>query len=145
MSTASTVVDTGTTFGARAAARLRDEQVVWLTTVDPHGVPQPTPVWFWWDGDDEVVIRSQPGTAKLRNVRTTPGVALHLNSTPSGGDVVVLLGEGRVDDAGLTADERAAYDAKYADGIRGLGMTPGGFHADYSVTLRVRVRRLRGF
>ncbi|MFC7877631.1 TIGR03667 family PPOX class F420-dependent oxidoreductase [Isoptericola sp. NPDC057391] len=145
MSAVSTVVDTATTFGARAAARLRDEEVVWLTTVDPHGTPQPTPVWFWWDGDDEVVIRSQPGTAKLRNVGLAPGVALHLNSTRSGGDVVVLLGEGRVDDAALTSDERAAYDAKYADGMRGLGMTPDGFHADYSVTLRVRVRRLRGF
>ncbi|GAA1727351.1 hypothetical protein GCM10009809_23840 [Isoptericola hypogeus] len=139
------IVDTETTFGARAADRLGKEDVVWLVTVDPRGVPQPTPVWFWWDGDGELVIKSQPATAKLRNLRANPGVAVHLNSTPSGGDVVVLTGEGLVDETGLSAPERAGYDAKYARGIRGLGMTPDEFHADYSVTVRVRPRRLRGF
>ncbi|MGO1239848.1 MAG: hypothetical protein ACTMHU_00280, partial [Cellulosimicrobium funkei] len=39
-------VDSTTRLGSRAAARLADEQVVWLVTVDPHGTPQPTPVWF---------------------------------------------------------------------------------------------------
>ena len=138
-------VDTTTRLGSRAAARLADEQVVWLVTVDPHGTPQPTPVWFRWDGADEIVVKSQPRTAKLRNVRANPRVAVHLNSTPSGGDVVVLTGTASVDDDGLSAAERSAYDAKYDDGIRGLGTTPDGFHDDYAVTLRVRLERLRGF
>jgi PPOX class probable F420-dependent enzyme len=138
-------IDTTTDLGARAAARLGDEQVLWLVTVDPHGTPQPTPVWFRWDGADEVVVKSQPRTAKLRNVRGNDRVAVHLNSTRSGDDVVVLTGTAAIDDDGLSPQERTAYDAKYDEGIRGLGMTPDGFHEDYSVTVRVRLERLRGY
>nr|WP_255372090.1 TIGR03667 family PPOX class F420-dependent oxidoreductase [Cellulosimicrobium sp. CUA-896] len=114
-------------------------------TVDPHGAPQPTPVWFLWGAGGDVVLQSQPRTAKLRNVRGNERVAVHLNSTRSGGDVVVLTGTAVVDAAGLTPAERAAYDEKYADDIRGLGTTPDAFHADFSVTVRVRPERLRGF
>ncbi|MDF2806999.1 MAG: class F420-dependent oxidoreductase [Cellulosimicrobium sp.] len=138
-------IDTATDLGARAAARLADEQVIWIVTVDPDGAPQPTPVWFRWDGADEVVVKSQPRTAKLRNVRRNDRVAVHLNSTPSGDDVVVLTGTAAIDDGGLSREERAAYDAKYDEGVRGLGTTPDGFHADYSVTVRVRLERLRGY
>ncbi|WP_435735555.1 TIGR03667 family PPOX class F420-dependent oxidoreductase [Cellulosimicrobium sp. PMB13] len=141
----SAVIDSGTEHGRRAAARLADERVVWLVTVDPHGTPQPTPVWFLWGAGGDVVLQSQPRTAKLRNVRANPRVAVHLNSTRSGGDVVVLTGTATVDDAGLTPAERAAYDEKYAADIQGLGTTPDGFHADYSVTVRIRPERLRGF
>jgi PPOX class probable F420-dependent enzyme len=139
------VIDTSTDLGARAAKRLADEQVLWLVTVDPHGTPQPTPVWFWWDGADGIVVKSQPRTAKLRNARAHPQVALHLNSTRSGGDVVVLTGTASVDDAALASVERADYDAKYEEDVRGLGMTTDGFHADYAVTLRIHLDRLRGF
>lgn len=140
-----TAIDTTSDLGSRAASRLTDELVVWLVTVDPHDAPQPTPVWFLWDGGDEVVLRSQPRTAKLRNVRRNHHVAVHLNSTRSGDDVVVLTGTAAIDDGGLTPEERVAYDAKYDEGIRSLGMTPDGFHGDYSVTVRVRLERLRGY
>ncbi|MBD8079323.1 TIGR03667 family PPOX class F420-dependent oxidoreductase [Cellulosimicrobium arenosum] len=140
------VVDRSTEHGRRAAERLSADQVVWFVSVDPHGTPQPTPVWFWWDeGTGELVVQSQPRTAKLRNVRAQPRVAVHLNSTPGGGDVVVLTGSARIDDAGLTSDERSAYDGKYAVGLRGLNMTADDFHADYSVTVRITPERVRGF
>src|SRR6266581_1156609 len=42
--------DPSTPFGERVARRLRDERLIWLTTVDAKGIPQPTPVWFLWDG-----------------------------------------------------------------------------------------------
>jgi hypothetical protein len=72
-------------------------------------------------------------------------VALNLNATRSGGDVVVLTGVATHDEAGFTVDELARYDAKYARDIRGLGMTPEQFHSDYSEVIRVRVKKLRGF
>ena len=34
---------------AAAAARLRTEPVIWLTTVARSGQPQSTPVWFLWE------------------------------------------------------------------------------------------------
>ncbi len=32
-------------------ARLREEVIVWLTTVRSDGQPQSVPVWFLWDGE----------------------------------------------------------------------------------------------
>jgi PPOX class probable F420-dependent enzyme len=137
-------IDTGTTVGARAAERLDQELVVWLTTVDPAGTPQPTPVWFLPSGP-EVVILSEPRKAKLRNAAANPRAALSFNSTGTGWDVQVLTGLLALDQAGLTADERARYDAKYAGAIADLGMTPEQFHAAYSQALRFTPERLRGF
>ncbi|MFE6969674.1 TIGR03667 family PPOX class F420-dependent oxidoreductase [Isoptericola sp. NPDC057653] len=142
-------VDLSTPHGLRAAERLRTEEVVWLTTVDPSGTPQPTPVWFLWqpgdDGVGEVLLLSRPGTAKLRNVRRSPRVALHFGTDEVGDDVVVLVGRAAVDDGGLTAHQAAAFDARYAGPIRRLGMTPDQFRAEYAVLLRVVPDRLRGW
>ena len=72
-------IDTTTERGARVAARLRDELVAWLVTVKPDGTPVPTPVWFWWDGET-VLVYSQPGKPKLRNIAANPRVALALRT-----------------------------------------------------------------
>jgi PPOX class probable F420-dependent enzyme len=135
-------IDTSTRFGARAERRLAAETVGWLVTVDPSGTPQPTPVWFLRSGDD-LLICSQPKTAKLRNLAANPRAALNLNSTETGGDVVVITGTGTVDR--LSPDELAAYNEKYGSHIEGLGMTNEGFHADYSVVIRIAADKLRGF
>ena len=45
------MIDLETEFGARVARHLREEIVVWMTTVSPSGAPLPRPVWFLWDGD----------------------------------------------------------------------------------------------
>ena len=89
-------IDTSTDFGARVARHLEDDQVVWLTTVGPDGTPQPSPVWFLWDGDT-ALVRSQPSTPKLRNIEQRPRVSLHFNCTPNGGDVVILTGDAWVE------------------------------------------------
>lgn len=72
-------------------------------------------------------------------------MALNFNATHSGGDVGVLSGTAVIDGTPLTGDELAAYNAKYADDIAGLGMTTDGFHADYSVVIRITPDKLRGF
>ena len=41
------MLDTTTESGARAERRLRDEEIVWLTTVRRDGQPQSVPVWFY--------------------------------------------------------------------------------------------------
>ncbi|CAM3648145.1 TIGR03667 family PPOX class F420-dependent oxidoreductase [Occultella aeris] len=137
-------IDTRTDLGARVSARLTGETVAWLTTISPSLVPQPVPVWFTWTGS-QLLVASQPGTHKVRNIAARPGVSVSLNSTPSGGDVVVLTGTAAVDPGPLTGSELAAYDAKYTTDIQGLGMTSDDFHADYSQVVRVSVTRLRGF
>ncbi len=137
-------IDTSTAFGARIEKQLAEEQVVWLTTVGKSGTPAPNPVWFHWNGR-EVLVFSQPAKAKLHNIEAQPRVALHFNATFTGGDVGVLSGSAVVDPAGPTDEEKAVYDAKYAEGLESLSMTPSDFHADYSMLIRITPDRLRGF
>ncbi|MEV6323080.1 TIGR03667 family PPOX class F420-dependent oxidoreductase [Nocardia sp. NPDC051787] len=138
------VVDTETEFGTKVAERLNRESVLWLTTVGPTGTPQPNPVWFQWR-DGEFLIFSKPGQPKIRNILRNPRVALNLNSTVTGGDVVVLTGVARVDEQRPGADEIAAFTTKYTDGLRSIDLTGEQFYAEYSVVLRVTPDRLRGF
>ena len=90
------IAERGTEFGTRADRRLHEEMIGWLVTVRPDGLPLPVPVWFLWDGET-IVVYSQPGTPKLRNIAANPKVALHLDGNGRGGDIVVVSGEARVD------------------------------------------------
>jgi PPOX class probable F420-dependent enzyme len=137
-------IDTATPFGARAARRLREEHVAWLTTTSEDATPQPVPVWFLWDGADSILIYSQPGTAKLRNIAARPRVSLNLNGNGDGGDIVVVLGSAALSDD-PPAHELPAYVEKYLGFIERNGWTPESFAADYSVPLRITASRLRGF
>ena len=137
-------IDTSTDFGKRIARQLDDEKVLWLTTVAKSGTPAPKPVWYLWH-DGVVLVSSQPGTAKVQHVAARPRVALNFNATHTGGDVGVLTGDAVIDTSGLTPDELTAYNAKYADDITRLGMTPDQFHASYSVLIRITPDKLRGF
>lgn len=141
---ATPVVDTETEFGAKVAERLNRESILWLTTVGPTGTPQPNPVWFQWR-DGEFLIFSKPGQPKVRNIQRNPRVALNLNSTASGGDVVVLTGTARVVEQRPGSTEIDAFTTKYADGLRSIGLTDEQFYAEYSVVLRITPDRLRGF
>ena len=59
------MLDTTSEAGARAEKRLREEAIIWLTTVRSDGQPQSVPVWFLWEGETFLVY-SQPGRQKLR-------------------------------------------------------------------------------
>src|SRR3970040_2306872 len=83
------MLDPTTEFGKRAERRLNAEKIIWLTTVRKDGMPQPVPVWFWWDGGT-VLIFTQPGSQKLRNLEHNAKAALHLDSNGRGGGYVVL-------------------------------------------------------
>jgi PPOX class probable F420-dependent enzyme len=136
-------LDPGTEFGARALRRFGDELIGWLVTVNGRGAPQPSPIWYLWDGDS-FLLYSQPDTPKLRNIAANPRVALHMNDDGRGDDVVIVSGRARVsDDPG--ADRVPDYLAKYAELIERNGWTPESFAADYSVPVRIEPRGVRGF
>jgi PPOX class probable F420-dependent enzyme len=137
------VIDEGTEFGARAARHLREEIVVWMTTVTPAGSPIPRPVWFIWDGADSVLMYSQPRT-RIRNIEANPRVTLNFAGDGGGGDVVVLSGRASVDRELPTADGHPEYLAKYGEHIARIGMTPETFTREYSVPVRIRLTNLQG-
>jgi PPOX class probable F420-dependent enzyme len=139
-----TLIDQSTEFGKRATERLGSEDVGWLTTTGKSGTPAPNPVWFLWR-DDTLLVFSQPDKPKLRNIARNPRVSLNLNSDRTGGEIVILSGTATIDAGGQTDDELAAFTAKYAEPIKGLGMTNEQFFADYSTLIRIAPDRIRGF
>lgn len=135
--------DFTTPHGQRAAERLRQEEIIWLTTVGGDGMPQPSPVWFLWEGET-MLIFSQPKVPKIANIRREPRVALHFDSDGKGGDIVVLTGRAEVVDNAAPATIPEAYLAKYAAGIKDIGMTPEEMAASFSAAIRVTPTTLRG-
>jgi PPOX class probable F420-dependent enzyme len=136
------MIDESTEFGARVARHLREDTVVWLTTVTPSGAPLPSPVWFWWDGEETVRVFSLPDTGRVRAVRNNPKVSLNFPGNGQGGDIVVLSGEATVGDD--SAAQHAEYAEKYAPGFQRLGLTAEQFAAKYSAPLVIRLTKVRG-
>jgi PPOX class probable F420-dependent enzyme len=137
------VIDESTEFGARVARHLREEIVVWLTTVTPAGAPLPMPVWFVWDGAESVAMYSEPG-ARVRNIEANPHVTLNFHGDGRGGDIVVLSGKAEIDRDAPQTDQSPGYLSKYDEHIARIGMTPETFAQHYSVPVRIQLTRLRG-
>ncbi len=137
-------LDTGTKLGARVEQRLREEQVIWLTAVDAHSIPQPNPVWFLWDGSS-ILIYSQPQAKKVAHIRKNPHVALNFNATEDGSDVAVITGEAHVEENALPVNANKVYAEKYRQGMADIGQTADSMARDYSTLIRVTPKHLRGF
>ena len=82
-------------------------------------MPQPTPVWFQWDGST-FLIYSQRDKPKLRNIAADPNVALHFNADDEGEQVFVLFGTARLDPSAPSVLGNPEYLRKYDDGIRSI-------------------------
>jgi PPOX class probable F420-dependent enzyme len=118
---------------------LKGDEIVWLTTVTPSGRPAPRPVWFIWNGT-EVIIYSQPDVAKLKHIAGNSHVSLNFNSSPGGGDVVVLSGRAEVvKDAPLPSQVPVLVD-KYQETITAMGYTKE-WYDPYNVAIRVTLDR----
>jgi len=118
-----------------AEERLRTETIVWLSTVRANGRPHIVPVWFLWDGSS-VLIFSQPDKQKVRNLQHNQNVALALDSTNEGEDVVVLEGKAKL----LSAEETtfpSAYVEKYGQHIKDMGQTPEAMAMSYSQAIQI--------
>ena len=137
------MIDQDSELGARAARRLRDEVVIWMTTVTPDGSPLPRPVWFIWDGAESAVIYSRP-SPRVRNLETNPRVTLHFDGDGGGGDIIVFSGTAAVDPELPPADQSPQYLEKYDEHIARIGMTPESFAGAYSVPVRIRFTRVDG-
>jgi PPOX class probable F420-dependent enzyme len=137
------MIDTTTEFGQRVARRLVEARIVWLTTLDSNGMPQPRPVWFLWNGET-FLIYSRPDTQKLKHIAQRPQVSLNLDGDGQGGNIVVLTGWAEIDPAAPPADQVPAYVEKYQSGFARIRMTPAEFAANYPVALRVTPLKLRG-
>lgn len=131
------------TIAPEIAERLDRTLIAWLTTVTPDGQPQSSPVWFLRDGE-RFVIYSLANAPRVRNVRVNPRVALNLNSTDDGGQVVTVEGTATLED-GPPSTTLPAYQAKYQALIAEYGWTAESFARDYPQRIVVTPTRLRSY
>lgn len=136
--------DSTTEFGARIAARLKDERIIWLVTTGADGAPQPNPVWFLWEGAS-FLIYSLPNAARIANIRRNPRVALHFNSDSDGNDIIVFSGIATEVPDMPSVDQHPAYLARYRERIDEEFGGPAAFAARYSLPLRITPSKVRGF
>ena len=134
--------DPSTKAGARALLRLETELIGWLTTTSRDGQPQSSPIWFLWIGD-EILVYSGKRAPRNGNVAARPRVAFNLNSNPTGGDVVTMEGEARVDLTYTAPDANPTYLVKYRGLLDETGWTPAYFAAEYPLPILVRPTRWR--
>ena len=129
----------------KAKSLIKNEYVIWLTTVDSDHTPQPRPVWFIWD-NDAFLIFSQAKAHKVQHIKKNDSVSLHFNTDETGDkNVIVYIGKAILDVSSPPAHKVSAYLRKYRKGIKELGMTLEQFSNDYSVAIRIKPTSLRGW
>lgn len=131
-------------FGQKVLERLRDAEIVWFTTLNSRGIPQPNPVWFIWDGAERITVYSKPGSARLRNIGSSQHVSLHFNQHHAG-DVVVLTGLAEPGDPRPAEETFALLGEKYREKIPRIGHDLDSFAASYSEPITVTIEKVRGF
>src|SRR5262245_38446400 len=130
---------------SKAKKFVKQEYVIWLTTVGFNLAPQPRPVWFIWD-KDSFLIFSQTHAHKLKHIKEHPNVSLHFNADKTADeDVIVYVGKAQIDTSFPPAHKVPAYLKKYKAGIEALGAKPEQFSQEYSVAIRVKPTSLRGW
>lgn len=123
--------------------RLRGNLMAWLTTVRPNGQPECVPVWYLVRDDETILIYSQSGQVKLRNIIENPKVALVLDVTDLGRDVIRVEGIAQRVDDHPPASEVPGYVAKYAESIGAMFDTADQFAELFSVPMLITPTKLR--
>lgn len=137
--------DPSTPFGERVARRLHEERLIWLTTVDAKGMPQPTPVWFLWEeAPSTILVYSRADAKRLAHLQQNSAVALNFDGSGTGGNIIVITGHATVSSNDPPADQLPTYVEKYRDFIARTYSTPEHFASIYSVALRIRPVAIRG-
>lgn len=120
--------------------RLREDPVVWLTTVTPDGRPHTVPIWFWWDGET-LLMFSEPETKKVRNLRANPHVAIALETRDEGEQVAFFDGVAELLPQPTTELMGPEYAAKYAHLFPRIDSSPEKMAAQFSQPIRVRLTK----
>lgn len=126
--------------GAHFDSRLRAEDIIWLSSVRPDGRPHLVPVWYLWDGAT-ILIFSQPGVQKVRNILHNNQVVLALNTLDEGEDVVIVEGEAELLPDGSVDSTLPAFAEKYARLMADIDSSPEIMAASYTQAIRVTPRR----
>jgi PPOX class probable F420-dependent enzyme len=122
--------------------RLRANLMAWLTTVRPDGRPDSVPVWFLLRADETFLVYSQAAKVKLRNIGLNPQVALGLDVTDIGRDIIRVEGTAEHVPGFPRANQVPEYLAKYTERMGANFGTPERFAEMFPEALVITPRRL---
>jgi PPOX class probable F420-dependent enzyme len=78
-------------------AFLRKQIHAIVATIQPDGMPQLTPNWYWWDGE-RFWISTLDWTVKVRNLKRDPRITLCIDSGKRRENYVQIFGTAEVID-----------------------------------------------
>ena len=139
----SATIDPTTTAGARALERLATATTGWLTTVNPDGAPQSSPIWFVWE-DGELRLYSWIRAPRNDNLRGAPRRS-RSTSTPRRKGTRTSRWRARpawTRPAGPASGD-PQFMAKYRGRIEGYGWTTDYYDATYPHVIRITPTRWR--
>ena len=84
-----------------------------VATVRRDGLPQLTPNWYLWTGE-ELWISTSAGTAKAHNLRRDPRIVLCIDD-PVSGDYVQVIGTATIIEGPAVREPTLALIRKYRD------------------------------
>ena len=128
----------------QAEDALRDDQVVWLSSVQADGRPHVVPVWFHWDGE-RIVAFSKPHARKVDNLRDQPRVMLAVGTPGPDFEVELIEATAELPDSSASDVMPAGFGAKYRELLRRAGLTAQRFAEVYSQPIVLRPTRFLGY
>jgi PPOX class probable F420-dependent enzyme len=127
-----------------ADAALRDDPVVWMSSVQRDGRPHLVPVWFHWDGE-QIVAFSKPHARKVDNLRDEPRVMLAVGTPGPEFDVELIEATAELPDRPAAELMPEGFGAKYRELLRRAGLTVQHFAEVYSQPIVLRPTRFLGY
>jgi PPOX class probable F420-dependent enzyme len=129
---------------AIATNALRDDPVVWLSSVQRDGRPHLVPVWFHWDGE-RIVAFSKPGARKVNNMRDEPRVMLAVGTPGPEFEVELIEATAELPDRPAAELIPEGFGAKYRELLRRAGLTVQRFAEVYSQPIVLKPTRFLGY
>lgn len=123
---------------------LRDDPVVWLSSVQPDGRPHVVPVWFHWDGE-RIVAFSKPRARKIENLREHASVMLAVGTPGPEFEVELIEATAELPDVPASDVMPDGFGAKYRELLRRAGLTVQKFAEVYSQPIVLRPTRFLGY
>jgi len=125
-------------------AALRDDPVVWLSSVQRDGRPHLVPVWFHWDGE-RIVAFSKPHARKVDNLRGQPSVMLAVGTPGPDFEVELIEATAELPEESAASLIPAGFGAKYRELLRRAGLTVQRYAEVYSQPIVLRPTRFLGY
>ncbi len=127
-----------------AEAALRNDPVVWLSSVQADGRPHLVPVWFHWDGDT-IVAFSKPHAKKVDNLRNSPSVMLAVGTPGPEFEVELIEATAELPDTPASSLMPSGFGAKYRELLHRAGLSAQRFAEVYSQPIVLKPTRFLGY